>query len=61
MEEYIKEPYEHEKGDWVVPPESVYVLGDNRNHSRDSRVLGFIPMQEVTGTVMYPENKFGGK
>ncbi|XBX07662.1 signal peptidase I [Enterocloster clostridioformis] len=61
VEEYIKEPYEHDKGVWVVPPESVYVLGDNRNHSRDSRVVGFIPIQEVTGTVMYPKNKFGGK
>ncbi|XBX07555.1 signal peptidase I [Enterocloster clostridioformis] len=60
-EEYVKEPYEHVKGFWVVPPESVYVLGDNRNHSRDSRVIGFIPMGEVAGTVICPENKFGGK
>lgn len=60
VEEYIKEPYEHVEGVWVVPPESVYVLGDNRNHSRDSRVIGFIPMGEVAGTVIYPENKFGG-
>lgn len=60
-EEYIKEPFEHDKGFWVVPPGSVYVLGDNRNHSRDSRGVGFIPMGEVTGIVIYPENKFGGQ
>lgn len=34
----------------VTVPEGHYlVLGDNRNHSADSRVYGFIPEAEITG------------
>ena len=53
-ETYIKEPYEHIGDFFIVPPQSVYVLGDNRNFSRDSRMIGFIPMKDVTGVLIYP-------
>lgn len=53
-ETYIKEPYEHIGDFFNVPPQSVYVLGDNRNFSRDSRMIGFIPMKDVTGVLIYP-------
>lgn len=53
-EEYIKEPYEHISDFFLVPPHCVYVLGDNRNFSRDSRMIGFIPIEEVTGVLIYP-------
>ena len=53
-EEYIKEPYEHISDFFLVPPQCVYVLGDNRNFSRDSRMIGFIPIEEVTGFLIYP-------
>ena len=53
-EEYIKEPYEHISDFFLVPPQCVYVLGDNRNLSRDSRMIGFIPIEEVTGVLIYP-------
>ena len=53
-ETYVKEPYEHISDFFIVPPQSVYVLGDNRNFSRDSRMIGFIPMKEVTGVLIYP-------
>ncbi len=33
----------------TVPENHVLVLGDNRNHSADSRVHGFIPMDEIIG------------
>lgn len=33
----------------TVPPNSVYVLGDNRNNARDSLYLGFIPFDSIIG------------
>ncbi|MCB1137429.1 MAG: signal peptidase I [Leptospiraceae bacterium] len=32
-----------------VPPGSVLALGDNRSQSRDSRIIGFVPMELVLG------------
>ena len=36
-------------GEVVVPANSYFVLGDNRNHSRDSRYWGFVPRSAVIG------------
>jgi signal peptidase I len=33
----------------TVPPLHIYVLGDNRNHSNDSRSFGPIPLDNVIG------------
>lgn len=35
--------------DGIVPPNVVYVLGDNRHASRDSRVMGFVPVFFLRG------------
>lgn len=46
----------------VVPPDSYFVMGDNRNHSQDSRVLGPIPMDDIVGKAFltwWPREKFG--
>jgi signal peptidase I len=40
----------------------VYVLGDNRPYSMDSRALGPIDKKKITGRAIfrfYPFNKFG--
>lgn len=33
----------------VIPKDVYFVLGDNRHHSSDSRVWGFVPRENIVG------------
>jgi len=46
----------------TVPPDSYFVLGDNRSFSSDSREWGFVPRKSIIGKsffVYWPLNKMG--
>lgn len=46
----------------VVPEDKYFVMGDNRDHSLDSRLIGLIDKKSIQGTTslrLYPFNKIG--
>ncbi|MCL2355478.1 MAG: signal peptidase I [Oscillospiraceae bacterium] len=48
--------------DIIVPSGHVYVMGDNREHSTDSRNFGVVPIERVESRVwirFWPINRFG--
>lgn len=47
-EPYIAQPPIY-TGEWVVPAGSLFVLGDNRNDSRDSHQWGLLPQENIIG------------
>ena len=44
--------YSRHIGKWVVGEGQLFVMGDNRNHSSDSRVIGLITINSVLGKVL---------
>lgn len=62
----LSEPYlimePQYEGEWVVPEDTLFVLGDNRNNSSDSHSWGMVPMNNVIGealVVYWPPSSWG--
>lgn len=51
IEDYLKDPLASTRsfGPVHIPPEFLFVMGDNRIASQDSRIFGPIPIDEVVG------------
>lgn len=63
IREALTESQEDEYSDVVVPEDTLYVMGDNREQSKDSRSFGCIPFKRVNGYLVWriwPLNKLGG-
>jgi signal peptidase I len=63
-EPYINEPPINSYGEVTVPEGCYFMLGDNRNHSRDSRMWEkpFVPLSSIKGKVLvcyWPVSRWG--
>lgn len=58
----LREPTTAEQARWVVPDGELFVMGDHRQASEDSRVFGPIPVASVLGRAVlryWPISAFG--
>jgi signal peptidase I len=62
-EAYVAEPPNYLMPPMVVPPNRLFMMGDNRNNSNDSHIWGFLPRENIVGHACFrfwPLERFGG-
>jgi signal peptidase I len=52
-EKYIAEKPRYEMPPVRIPPDFLFVMGDNRNNSNDSHIWGFLPKKQVIGRAIF--------
>jgi signal peptidase I len=60
-EPYLRAPTSGDYGPESVPARDIFVLGDNRGNSEDSRAFGFVPMRNIVGeaiVIYWPPQRF---